>query len=93
MTISEKRLATISANYIKITNRMIKKRGGPLETYIKEREIVFFKFPKTMKTSLEPKTIPAKAIEVSTTKTINIPFLLLLNIKLIYIVRQALYSI
>jgi hypothetical protein len=53
---------------------MVKKRDGPLETFIKEGQIVFFEFPTIMKTSLEPKTIPAKALQVSIVNTVSTLF-------------------
>jgi hypothetical protein len=80
--ISEKRLA---ANYIKITNRIIKKKNRPLKIYIKERQIFFFEFPKTIKTSLKSKIILAKIFQVNTVNTISIPFFFLLNTRLIYL--------
>jgi hypothetical protein len=72
MTLQDQRLA---ANHIRVADRIVKKRGSPLESIVKEGQIVFYKFSKKLRTSLEPKTIPARAIELSVDHTISNPLI------------------
>lgn len=60
-TALEKRIAE---NHGEVANRMVGKRGGD-QTMVIEGQIVLFEFPKQMRTSLEPRSIPARIVKLS----------------------------
>jgi hypothetical protein len=57
---------------MKVEEHIIRKRGSLAEYNILEGQIMFFKFPRKIYISLEPKTIIARVIEINTTIIISV---------------------